>query len=172
MADTLRLEDRPLKELRDMALVELAHELLQSLNEPFYYRDLMGRVAALRQMTETEAEEAIARLYTDINIDGRFVCTGDNVWGLKRWYPSERTTDRSAGKRFVRRDVDPDEEDDEELAEEDETLDEEASFALDEEETPFDEEAAEEEDAGFLEEAADGEDETETLPEEEEEEDF
>lgn len=169
MAEALRLEERPLGELREMALVELAHEVLQSVNEPFYYRDLMRRVADLRQMSEAEVEEAIARLYTDINIDGRFVCTGDNVWGLRRWYPSERTTERSPAKRFVRREADVDEEDEEELIDEDDPLEEEPGFILDEEEAPFDEEVVEEEEAEFLEEVVDGEDEAELLPEEEDE---
>ena len=138
MADRKRLDGMATEELRDMPLVELAHEVLQNSNETHYYRDLMGRIAELRGMDETEVTDAIARLYTDINVDGRFVCVGDNVWGLRRWYPTERATERGgAAKRFVRRDaLDPVDEDEGGLGPEDDELlqDEGAPFLLAEEE--------------------------------------
>ncbi|MHB1627741.1 MAG: DNA-directed RNA polymerase subunit delta [Bacilli bacterium] len=161
MAAELKLQDRPATELRDMSLVEVAHAVLLETKEPFYYRDLMNQVAALRQMSREEVEDAIARLYTDINIDGRFLCIGDNVWGLKRWYPLERATERGSSKRFVRKDVvhdaeDDDGEDDDSEIDETELLDEEPPFAFEEdEEEVLEEEALVEEELEFLEEEED-----------------
>lgn len=108
-----------------MPLVELAYEILKAKGEPLYFRELMREVQALRGMSEEEAMEVIARLYTEINIDGRFVCIGQNVWGLKRWYPVDKVAERTlGGKRFIRGSGDAfsDEDEDLELDEYDEDL--------------------------------------------------
>ncbi|MCL6636564.1 MAG: DNA-directed RNA polymerase subunit delta [Alicyclobacillus sp.] len=140
------------EEIRELPLVELAWEILRTTREPYYFRDLMREIQALRNMTEEEVNEVIARLYTEINIDGRFVCIGQNVWGLKRWYNTEKTDERQPGKKFVRTSGDAFSEDDdlddfEEEAEEEEleVLDDELGeglkpdeFLPEEEELPFD----------------------------------
>lgn len=87
-----------------MPLVELAHEIVKAESEPVYFRDLMETIKKLRGMSDDEVTEVIARLYTEINLDGRFVCVGQNMWGLKRWYPVDKGADRASNsKRFVRR---------------------------------------------------------------------
>ncbi len=175
MAGEHKLESRPLDTLRETPLVELAHELLSETNEPIYYRDLMGRIAGLRKMSQEEADDAIARLYTEVNIDGRFLCIGDNVWGLRRWYPMEKTTERGAGKKFMRKELDYDDDDDDvdvvELEEED--LVEEPPFGFGEDdESAFVEDEEVLEENGFTEEDADVEEDDLDVEDEEEEEDF
>lgn len=111
------------EEIQQLPLVELACEILKAKREPFYFRDLMSEIQELRSMSEDQVMEAIARLYTEINIDGRFVCIGQNVWGLKRWYPVDKITERSTSKRFVRSSGDAFSEDDEDLDDYDEEAD-------------------------------------------------
>ncbi len=156
MAAEQKLEARAPEEIQEMPLVELAYQILASTNEPHYYRDLMKKVAEFRSMSEEEVEDAIARLYTDINIDGRFLCIGDNVWGLRRWYPVERVTERGTSKRFVRKEVAEDEDllddADEEFELEEEDLIEEEPFVFEDEET-IDEDSIDEEEIDFLEES-------------------
>lgn len=77
----------------EIPMVDLAFMVLKAANTPYYYRDLMKEVAKLRGMSEEQSQEAIAELYTEINIDGRFACVGTNLWGLKRWYPIEKSED-------------------------------------------------------------------------------
>jgi len=118
------------EKIREMPMVDLAFEVLKAANTPFYYRDLMNEVAKIRGFTEEQINEVIAQLYTEINIDGRFACVGNNVWGLKRWYPVERDTDGSVsggGKRP--RIINDDDDDDEDLFGEEE----EDTFASDDE---------------------------------------
>ncbi|QQE78821.1 DNA-directed RNA polymerase subunit delta [Alicyclobacillus sp. SO9] len=101
-------------EIQNMALVELAYEVLKQSKDPMYFRDLMKEIQDLRGMTEDEAMAVIARVYTELNIDGRFLCLGQNVWGLKRWYPADRTQEKSlTSKRFVRKSGDAFSDDDE-----------------------------------------------------------
>lgn len=75
---------RPDHEIQQMPLVELVYEILRAHKEPLYFRDIMKEIQALRKMTDDEVAEVIARVFTEINVDGRFVCIGQNVWGLNR----------------------------------------------------------------------------------------
>jgi DNA-directed RNA polymerase subunit delta len=108
------------EELREISMVDLVHKILQSKGEPMLYRDLLQEVARLKGFSEEEMMHYIAQLFTEINIDGRFVCVGRSLWGLKIWYPTEQTTD-SAVAGNIKDDFD-DEELDEELYEEEEEL--------------------------------------------------
>lgn len=101
-------------EIRQLPLVELALEILKVGKEPTYFRDLMKEIQTLRGMSDDEVMHIIARLYTDMNIDGRFVCIGQNIWGLKRWYPADKTAEKAiSGKRFIRKSDDAFSDDDE-----------------------------------------------------------
>lgn len=82
---------------REMPMVDLAFEILKSLNTPLYYRDLMMEIAKIRGLSEEDVNRVIAQVYTEINIDGRFACVGSNLWGLKRWYPVEKADDAMGG---------------------------------------------------------------------------
>lgn len=109
------------EKIREMPMVDLAYELLKTANTPFYYRDLMIEIAKLRGLTDEQVTDVIAQLYTEINIDGRFACVGGNVWGLKRWYPVERSDDpMNGGAKRPRIINDDDDDDDDDLYGEDE----------------------------------------------------
>jgi DNA-directed RNA polymerase subunit delta len=111
------------EEIQQLPLVELACEILKAKKEPYYFRDLMTEIQTLRSMSENDVMDVIARLYTEINIDGRFICIGQNVWGLKRWYPVDKVADRApSGKKFVRSSGDAFSEDDEDLDDYDEEV--------------------------------------------------
>ncbi len=132
------------EKIREMPMVDLAFEVLKASNTPFYYRDLMNEVAKQRGFTEEQINEVIAQLYTEINIDGRFACVGNNVWGLKRWYPVERDAESVSGSGKRPRIINDDDDDDEDLYAEDEegayTADEESFDLFDEDrEEIFDE---------------------------------
>ncbi|WP_068784411.1 DNA-directed RNA polymerase subunit delta [Paenibacillus phocaensis] len=121
MTTPLNLKIDPEK-VQEIPMVDLAFMILKAANTPYYYRDLMNEVAQLRGMTEEQINEAIAQLYTEINIDGRFACVGTNLWGLKRWYPIERSEDpvgNSKRPRIINDDDDDLEDDD--FVEEDDT---------------------------------------------------
>jgi len=129
------------EKIREMPMVDLAFEVLKAANTPFYYRDLMMEIAKIRGLSEEQIIDVIAQLYTEINIDGRFACVGGNVWGLKRWYPVERSDDPvTGGAKRPRIINDDDDLDDEDLYGEDE---EETFTAEDESYDLFDEEREE-----------------------------
>ncbi len=109
---TLRVTD---EQAQEMPMVDLAFEILKSANTPYYYRDLMQKIAQYKQLSEEDVLQVIAQVYTEINIDGRFACVGTNLWGLKRWYPVEKTEDSIGNNtkrpRIINDDDDLDDED-------------------------------------------------------------
>ncbi|MGN7361057.1 DNA-directed RNA polymerase subunit delta [Paenibacillus sp. SAF-054] len=132
MSNSLQLKLDPEK-IREMPLVDLAFAVLKAANTPFYYLDLMKEVAKLRGLTEEEIQDTVAQLYTEINIDGRFACVGTNLWGLKRWYPVDRSEDPIASSKRPRIINDDDDDDDD-----DDFTDEDDTFSADDSDEDFD----------------------------------
>lgn len=130
------------EQAREMPMVDLAFELLKSANTPFYYRDLMAEIAKIKGLSEQNVMQVIAQLYTEINIDGRFACVGTNLWGLKRWYPVEKSDDAVGNAKRPR--IINDEDDD---LDEDIYAEEEDTYAEEDEYDAFGTESEEEEEA-------------------------
>lgn len=137
------------EQAREVPMVDLAFNILKAANTPFYYRDLMAEIAKVKGYTEEDVLRLIAQLYTEINVDGRFACVGNNLWGLKRWYPVDNKEGDMGGAKRPRIIND----DDDDLDEEEYLEEEEETFTADEEDfDAFDEdheEVAEEEEDIF-----------------------
>lgn len=136
---TLKLDPERIKE---MPMVDLAFEVLKAANTPYYYRDLMMEIAKIRGLSADGINQFIAQVYTEINIDGRFACMGSNMWGLKRWYPVERSEDPIGNAKRTRIINDDDDLDDDDGMDEEED-----SYAAEEDYDVFDEDREEFEEA-------------------------
>ncbi|WP_289140550.1 DNA-directed RNA polymerase subunit delta [uncultured Brevibacillus sp.] len=173
------------EKLSEMALVDIAYEILRETNRTYNFRELMDELVTLRKMTNEQLMAIIAQVYTEINIDGRFVCLGDNVWGLKRWYPTDTVEETQEGggtkKKKVVLDDDFDdydaedegveefEEDDVVIFEDDDDfVDEDAEIEEEEIDGEIDEEEIEEEEEMFEDEEIEDEDSADDVDEEEE----
>lgn len=139
----MSLENLTQEQLQEMSLIEIAYELLYDRKQPMHLNDLVDEVAKLLGATKEEVQENIAQFYTDLNIDGRFLNVGGNIWGYKGWYPVEQYEDdfvptvRSKKKKAKVDEVEDDfEELEEDLVEYEEDLDE----FIDEDEDEFVEE--------------------------------
>ncbi|PTX62482.1 DNA-directed RNA polymerase subunit delta [Melghirimyces profundicolus] len=129
-------EKREEERVREIPMVDHAHHILKEKGEPMLYRQLMEEVAKRKGFSEEETRRLIAQLYTEINIDGRFICIGKSLWGLKRWYPLEQATDSAVAQNVK------DDDSDEDLKEEDLFEEEDLDFdgeSDDSEEDDFDE---------------------------------
>lgn len=109
----------PVDDVREVAMVDLAYDILREQGEAMLFRDLLEKIVQLKGFSDEETNHYIAQLYTEINIDGRFVCVGKSLWGLKQWYPIEQATD-SAVVANVKDDLEEEVLDDEEDEEENE----------------------------------------------------
>lgn len=134
------------EQAKEMPMVDLAFEVLKASNTPFYYRDLMQEIAKLKELSDDGVMNVIAQLYTEINIDGRFACVGTNLWGLKRWYPVDKSEDGVNNSKHPRIINDDDDDEEDYYAEEEETYTEEEGeyTSLDGERVDFEGEEEEE----------------------------
>ncbi|MBN6187104.1 DNA-directed RNA polymerase subunit delta [Aneurinibacillus sp. BA2021] len=120
MSNALNLEAEKVSE---MAMVDLAYQMLNQSKKPAYYRDLYKELTEMKNMSESEAMDMIAQVYTEINLDGRFICLGDNLWGLKRWYLVETQEESAEGGFRAKFALDDDDDFDDDLEEEYDELD-------------------------------------------------
>ncbi|HIV75323.1 MAG TPA: DNA-directed RNA polymerase subunit delta [Candidatus Pseudogracilibacillus intestinigallinarum] len=91
----MALEKYSEEQLLKMSMIELANIVLADEKKEMKFADLFNEVAKLKNFTDAQRQDLLARFYTDLNVDGRFMTLGSNVWGLKRWYPVEQTTEKS-----------------------------------------------------------------------------
>ncbi|WLD93193.1 DNA-directed RNA polymerase subunit delta [Alkalihalobacillus sp. AL-G] len=141
------------QEIKEVSMLDIALTIFRENKKPIPFTELADQVAKIRQMSKEEQKRRIAQFYTDINIDGRFVCIGDNQWGLKSWYPVESseeelaTTIKPKKRKKAKAKIEDDDEDfedfEEELDDDFDDLDDEAF--VDYEDTDDDDDETEEE---------------------------
>jgi DNA-directed RNA polymerase subunit delta len=91
----LSLQQYSPEELQEMSLVELAYLVMAERKEALLFQELVREIAALANLQEEDVKGRLAQFYTDLNIDGRFICIGENRWGLRSWYPYDQTEDEN-----------------------------------------------------------------------------
>jgi DNA-directed RNA polymerase subunit delta len=87
---TLSLKQYSEEQLKELSLIELSYELFTETKEPISFYDLVDQMATVLGVTRDELMEKLPQFYTELNIDGRFVCLGENRWGLRAWYPYDQ----------------------------------------------------------------------------------
>lgn len=81
--------------IHEMSLIDLAYQILKQDQErkEISFKAMFREVSDQLGLSDDEIKDKIVQFYTDLNIDGRFFCTGDNQWGLCEWYPFEKMED-------------------------------------------------------------------------------
>lgn len=126
------------EELKNVAMIDLANMLMVDEKKALDFHEAFDRIAEIKGFSEGEKDEQLVQFYTDLNVDGRFMTIGSNVWGLKRWYPVDQIDEEVAAaptKKRKKASKDEDEDFDEDYVfEEEEELELEAGFDNDDEE--------------------------------------
>jgi DNA-directed RNA polymerase subunit delta len=86
----LSLSQLSKEEIQEMSSIEVAYELLAEKRQAISFKQLMDELAQKLELSEEQVRSRIAQFYTDLNIDGRFLCVGENQWGLRVWYPVDQ----------------------------------------------------------------------------------
>ncbi len=105
------------KNVKEIPMVEIVFEILKTTKNTYLFNDLVKEVIRLKEIPEEQATDYMVQLFTEMNIDGRFIHLGQGEWGLKRWYPADPTDFLVYSRDEDEESVDYDEEDD--FAEED-----------------------------------------------------
>lgn len=87
----MSIKDYTEEQRQEVAMIEVADELLKQGNKPVDYHTLLKQIGDVKGMTDEQLTNRISHLYTEMSMDGRFVNLGDNRWGLRSWYPFDQT---------------------------------------------------------------------------------
>lgn len=89
------------------AAVDVAYEILKNGGESLDYRELLDKVVAAKEIVSDDLAKAMSRIYTEINLDPRFVYVGAGSWGLKEWLPRAQVARSSGGQTVSQRSRQP-----------------------------------------------------------------
>ena len=68
-------------------MVEVAHAILSERGEVMAFADIANEIQKYLGDSDEEIRKRLVQFYTDLNVDGSFISLGDNLWGLRTWYP-------------------------------------------------------------------------------------
>lgn len=86
----LSLDQYTKGQLREMALIEVAYAHIKEQKQTISFKELIDVLTETLGLSKQEVNNKISQFYTDLNIDGRFLCLGENRWGLRSWYPVDQ----------------------------------------------------------------------------------
>ncbi|MFC0272441.1 DNA-directed RNA polymerase subunit delta [Metabacillus herbersteinensis] len=78
------------EQIKELAMVEVAYEIFTEKKKPIIFKDLVNDISKILGLSKEQVANKISQFYTDVNIDGRFICVGENTWGLRIWYPYDQ----------------------------------------------------------------------------------
>ena len=99
----MSLEQYSQEQLREMSFVELAYLLLCEKKQTMSFQEMVEQLVAIKGLSENEVSARLAQFYTDLNVDGRFICIGETAWGLRAWYPYDQTEDEAVPVERVKK---------------------------------------------------------------------
>ncbi|GEO47783.1 DNA-directed RNA polymerase subunit delta [Companilactobacillus kimchii] len=72
----------------ELSLIEVAYEILNENNKKVMnFSDIVNEIQDYLGKSDEDIKRSLPQFYTDLNNDGSFLSLGENVWGLRKWYP-------------------------------------------------------------------------------------
>lgn len=93
--------------VKELATIELAYHIFREVKVSFHFNQLAEEIKKIKKINNESLHDILPQLYTELNLDGRFLHLGKNEWGLKSWYSLE-----TAEELLKIREADDDVEDD------------------------------------------------------------
>ncbi|RYL95108.1 DNA-directed RNA polymerase subunit delta [Sporolactobacillus sp. THM7-4] len=72
--------------------VDQLYDILAQSKEPKSFYEMTDQIFKDDEI-KADGGETLARLYTTLTLDGRFLSIGSNLWALRKWYPMEQRED-------------------------------------------------------------------------------
>lgn len=77
--------------MKKSPMVEAAFNVLEKAQSALPFKELFDQVVAELELDKTAATKRIAKLYSDITLDSRFLSLEDNMWDLKKRHKFDDT---------------------------------------------------------------------------------
>lgn len=112
--EAVKINELSEEKVREMSSMELAYMVLEEEGGASGYTRVMDRLTELKGYTEEQRKSRMIKLFTSMNLDGRFVHLGENHWGLRGWYPLDQSDEELShtvqGSDELADEIDPEEE--------------------------------------------------------------
>ena len=92
----MRLDNYTKEMMDENSFIDMSHIYLEDVGKDSNLYDMIDKFKEIGNYTESEIENRILQFYTDLNTDGRFLSTGEGVWGLREWYAVDDINDKIA----------------------------------------------------------------------------
>ena len=143
--DNLQQLDFQGKNVKEIPMVEIVFEIFKAAKNTYQFNELVNEVIRLKEIPEDQATNYMVQLFTEMNIDGRFIHLGQGEWGLKRWYPADPTDFLVYSRDEDEESIDYDDSDDDFTEDFDEESDDESEEDIDDDDDDEDVDFEEEE---------------------------
>lgn len=82
----------------ELSMIEVAHAILADEGKTMQFADLVNAIQKYTGFSDDEIKAKLVNFYSDLNVDGSFISLGDNVWGLRTWYPFDSVDEAIIGE--------------------------------------------------------------------------
>lgn len=82
----MRIDSYTKEMMDESSFIDMSYIFLQDIGKDTDLYDIIDKFKAVGGYTDDEIEKRVTQFYTDLNTDGRFLSTGNGVWGLRDWY--------------------------------------------------------------------------------------
>ena len=65
------------------AMIDVAYDQLSTKKKPITFLKIWEEVCQIMGFTQAQEEDNIAQFYSDLSLDERFLCVGENKWDLR-----------------------------------------------------------------------------------------
>lgn len=72
------------------SMLDIAYDYVLNKNQEVPFSEIWNQIIKALSLSETQANDRVAKFYTNLMLDGRFVDLGDNVWDLRAHHTYEK----------------------------------------------------------------------------------
>ncbi|POG97644.1 DNA-directed RNA polymerase subunit delta [Fructilactobacillus lindneri] len=94
----MELEKLDKEEKSELSMIEVAHAILADKGQTMQFPDLVNAIQKYTEFSDDEIKSKLNQFYADLNVDGSFISLGNNVWGLRTWYPFDSVDEVTASE--------------------------------------------------------------------------
>ncbi|TDL96769.1 DNA-directed RNA polymerase subunit delta [Macrococcus brunensis] len=102
--------------MNEHSFIDMAYLYLLEKGKDQGLYDIIDEFKKIGDYKDEEIETRVVQFYTDLNTDGRFLSTGENIWGLRDWYSVDDIEEKIAPTVQKFEVLDDDDEDDANIA--------------------------------------------------------
>ena len=92
----MRIDNYSKEMMDENSFIDMSFIYLEDKEKDADLYEIIDKFKEVGKYKEKEIEKRILQFYTDLNTDGRFLSTGENIWGLREWYSVDDISDKVA----------------------------------------------------------------------------